>query len=98
MISRAVLLALVALPAAVLAAVPSSVSTGLSDALTDAAAVAASVFLVLVAIAAFRWMRVAIDSGGYQPMSRKEQADEIRALRRDGWTNSEIRLGGRDRP
>lgn len=45
------------LPGSVMAAVPTGVSDGLTDAATDAAAVAGLALLIVIGIAAFKYMR-----------------------------------------
>jgi hypothetical protein len=48
------------LPGAAFAAVPESVTTALANALTDSVTVAGAVIGIIVAVAAFRYMRRAI--------------------------------------
>lgn len=49
-----------ALPVAAFAAVPADVTTAITGAGTDAAVVGAAVLVVLVGIAAFKWLRRAL--------------------------------------
>jgi hypothetical protein len=56
----ALLVSLLAAPAAAFAAVPANVTTALGEGLTDAGAVAALALIIVVSIAVFKYMRRAI--------------------------------------
>jgi small basic protein len=53
-------LAVLAAPASAFAAVPANVSTALGDALTDATTVAGLALIIVVAVAAFKYMKSAV--------------------------------------
>lgn len=57
---RFIPLAVLAAPASAFAAVPANVSTALGEALTDATTVAGLALIIVVGIAAFRYMRRAV--------------------------------------
>lgn len=54
------LLAVLAAPASAFAAVPANVTTALGDALTDSTTVAGLALIIVVAIAAFKYMKGAV--------------------------------------
>lgn len=60
MFKRIAIGAALALPVAAFAAVPADVTTAITGAGTDAAVVGAAVLVVLVGIAAFKWLRRAL--------------------------------------
>lgn len=53
-------LAVLAAPASAFAAVPANVSTALGDALADASTVAGLALIIVVAVAAFKYMKSAV--------------------------------------
>lgn len=53
-------LAVLAAPASAFAAVPANVSTALGDALADASTVAGLALIIVVAVAAFKYMKGAV--------------------------------------
>jgi len=57
---KLVALAALASPIAAHAAIPANVTTALGDALTDATGVAALALIIVVGIAAFKYMRSAV--------------------------------------
>lgn len=101
--------ALAALPMQAYAAVPAAVSDALANLATDALMVAGSVLAAIVAVYALKFvMRGVIGNGGGKwgvnapgfsdarlSEWRQATAADIWQLRRDGWTNSEIRGGSR---
>lgn len=92
----------VLVPVVALAAVPATVSADMADMIADAGSVAGLVLSVWLGIWAFRKMRATLagESSGWKAYggygySRREQAEDIRALRKAGWSNAEIRRGSK---
>lgn len=89
-------------PVVASAAVPATVSADMADMIADAGSVAGLVLSVWLGIWAFRKMRATLAgelSGwkayGGHGYSRREQAEDIRTLRKAGWSNAEIRRGSK---
>ncbi|MCZ2415645.1 MAG: hypothetical protein LC136_15465 [Burkholderiales bacterium] len=93
----------VLVPVVALAAVPATVSADMADMIADAGSVAGLVLSVWLGIWAFRKMRATLAgelSGGGKAYGgrgylRRKEAEEIRALRKAGWSNAEIRRGSK---
>lgn len=74
---------------------PTEISAELAQIIMDVSNIAGVCLGIWAALWGFRKMRNELRYGGPPPMSRKEQADELRFLRSHGWTNKEIRQGGK---
>lgn len=74
---------------------PTEISAEMAQMILDVSNVAGICLTIFVAIWGFRKIRNEVMGIGLPSMTRRERADEIRFLRANGWSNAEIRQGGK---